>query len=221
MSSNRINESIYHRVRKKKILFRTSTSELNNIYSIQKFSSQLPNKSPMIAHEYIHPKETYANIFSYPTPYIHMTMVREARRIMRFGVNVSDHRIFREEKLTEVRTVENCPDQSSIKTSLLLSMTSPRSVMQCVTFSPPWRAIKIFLQREKLCSLHRETFTSPIVIQTEMRIFYGTCCYEWRINGVLLFLFRFPFFFFFFSFNRSGATSLRGDRKKIGVNISV
>lgn len=100
MKSNRINQSIYHRVRKKKILFRTSTSELNNIYSIQKFSSQLPNKSPMIAHEYIHPKETYANIFSYPTPYIHMTMVREARRIMRFGVNVSDHRIFREEKLT-------------------------------------------------------------------------------------------------------------------------
>lgn len=121
----------------------------------------------------------------------------------------------------QIRTVENCPDQSSIKTSLLLSMTSPRSVMQCITFSPPWRAIKIFLQREKLCSLHRETFTSPIVIQTEMRIFYGTCCYEWRISGVLLFLFRFPFFFFFFSFNRSDATSLRGDRKKIGVNISV
>lgn len=99
----------------------------------------------------------------------------------------------------QVRTVENCPDQSSIKTSLLLSMTSPRSVMQCITFSPPWRA-KIFLQREKLCSLHRETFTSPIVIQTEMRIFYGTCCYEWRISGVLLFLFRFPFFFFSFFF---------------------
>lgn len=97
--------------------------------------------------------------------------------------------------------------------------------------SPSLFCIPTRNHREKLCSSHRiETFTSPIVIQTGVRIFYGTYCYEWRTSGVLLFVFRFPFFFLFFPFNRSDATlkhytnnttSLRGDREKIGVNISV
>lgn len=64
--------------------------------------------------------------------------------------------------------------------------------------------------REKLCSLHRDTFTSPIVTQTGVRIFYGTCCYEWRISDVLLFFF---FFFFSFSFNQTQRRRVVTERK--------
>lgn len=61
----------------------------------------------MIAHEYIHPKETYANIFSYPR---HMTMVREARRIMRFRATsmITEFSEPRGKINRVVRTVENC-----------------------------------------------------------------------------------------------------------------
>lgn len=110
----------------------------------------------------------------------------------------------REEKLTELFVQWKIAPLPIVDKNLVIIVNDP--VMHCARYvlttvesdkniAPPSHppSIPARNHREKLCSLHRDTFTSPIVTQTGVRIFYGTCCYEWRISGVLL------FFFFFFS----------------------